>query len=151
MIGRVLDNHPEIPEGIYLVRFINYTSGWMYRCRKVAVHCAVAHGEYAGTPLTKYYNVDALADELENGEQYAASDLRDIVRDYRRLLPDKSVSGDFDLNDYAGKLIRVRVGPVGKDSHGKDLSKGSRYSKIAELLEIVPDDYEILFDDDEEG
>ena len=151
MIGRVVNNHPEIPEGMYLVRYIDYKTGWMFRGRKVVLHCAVARGEYASTPLTRYYNVDALADELDDGEEYVANDRRDLVREYWKLLPDKSDSGDIDLNDYSGKLIKVRVETTGKDARGKNLSKSSRYSKIAELLEIVPDDYEILFDDDEEG
>jgi len=149
--GRVLNNHPEIPEGIYLVRYMDYKTTRMFGGRKVVIRFAVAQGEYAGIPLTRYYNVDALADELKNGEEYAASDRRDLVREYWKLFPDKSGSGDIELNDYAEKLIRVRVKSTGKDGRGNNLSKGSRYSKISELLEIVPDDYEILFSDDEEG
>ncbi len=151
MIGKVLNNHPDIPEGIYLVHYIDFTMSRMFGGRKVIVHFAVVRGEYAGTPLTRYYNVDAVADELPAGEDYVAGDRRDLVREYRKLLPDRSGADDIDLDDYAGKLIRARVETTGKDSRGNKLSKNSCYSKIAELLEIVPDDYEILFSDDEEG
>ncbi len=130
---------------------MDYKTTRMFGGRKVVIRFAVAQGEYAGIPLTRYYNVDALADELKNGEEYAASDRRDLVREYWKLFPDKSGSGDIELNDYAEKLIRVRVKSTGKDGRGNKLSKVSRYSKIAELLEIVPNDYEILFSDDEGG
>ncbi len=52
----------------------------------------------------------------------------------------------MDLNDYNNKLIRAEVVTVGKDGLGDYLSKNNRYSRIKRLVEIIPDDYSVLYE-----
>ncbi len=64
-----------------------------------------------------------------------------LVREHRALFPDESNYTEIDPDKYSGHLIRARVETTRKSGIGKELAKGSQYSVVRELLEIVPDDY----------
>ena len=84
MNGIVVDPSPWVPEGIYLLRYVSYEKTQYYGKTKLAVHFAIVEGEYAGTPLTRFYNIkDRVTDRF------------DIVREHRALFatPVHSVSG----------------------------------------------------------
>ena len=130
MSAIVVDPSPWVPEGIYLLRYINYEMTQYWGHAKLAVHFAIVEGEYTGIPLTRYYNVKERVTD-----RYA------VVREHRALFPDESNSSQIDPDSYAGHLIRAKVGTTRKSGIGKELAKGSRYSVVRELLEIVPDDY----------
>ena len=87
-------------------------------------------GEYAGTPLTRYYNV-----------KERVTDRFALVREYRALFPDESDYCRVDPDRYSGHLIRAIVETTRKSGIGRELTKASRYSVVRELLEIVPDDH----------
>ncbi len=130
MSGIVVDHSPWVPEGIYLLRYISYEMTQYWGHIKLAVHFAIVEGEYAGTPLTRYYNV-----------KERVTDRFAVVREHRALFPDDSNCSQVDPDRYSGHLIRAKVGTTRKSGSGKDLNKASRYSVVRELLEIVPDDY----------
>ncbi len=130
MSGIVFDPSPWVPEDIYLLRYVSHEMTHYGVQNKLAVHFAIVEGEYAGTPLTRYYNV-----------KERVTDRFAVVREHRALFPDESNSCRIDPDTYSGYLIRAKVGTTRKSGIGKELAKGSRYSVVRELLEIVPDDY----------
>ncbi len=129
MIGIVVDPSPWVPEGVYLLRYISYETTQYWGQNKLAVHFAIVEGEYAGTPLTRYYNVEE-----------RVTDRFAVVREYRALFPDESDYCRIDPETYSGHLIRAKVETTRKSGIGKELAKGSQYSVVRELLEIVSDD-----------
>ena len=130
MSGFVVDPSPWVPEGVYLLRYISYETTQYWGHIKLAIHFAIVEGEYAGTPLTRYYNV-----------KERVTDRFAVVREYCALFPDESDYSRIDPERYSGHLIRVKVETTRKSGSGKELTKASRYSVVRELLEIVPDDY----------
>ncbi len=133
MSGIVVDPSPWVPEGIYLLRYINYETTQYWGSSKIAVHFAIVEGEYEGIPLTRFYNFrEPLTDRFA------------VVREYRALFPDESDYSQIDLERYTGHLIRARVGTTRTSGIGKTLSEQSGYSVVRELLEIVPADYAAL-------
>ena len=130
MTGIVVNPSPWVPEGIYLLRYVNNKMTQYWGHQKLAIHFAIVEGEYAGTPLTRYYNVkDRITDRFA------------LVREYRVLFPDESDYSQIDPDRYSGHLIRAKVETTRKSGIGKELTQASRYSVVRELLEIVPDDY----------
>ena len=146
MSGVILGESPLIPDGTYTVQYTHYETGGGWKSYKVMAHFAVVNGEYAGTPLTRYYNVEKLESRPGKNGEYSVSDRRLLVREFRALLPDMAGEGAVDLNVYKDKLIRAEVVTVGKDGLGQELSQASRYSRIKRLIEIIPDDYSVLFE-----
>ena len=130
MSAIVVDPSPWVPEGVYLLRYVGYEMTQYWGHKKLAVHFAIVEGEYAGTPLTRYYNV-----------KKRVTDRFAVVREHRALFPDESDDNLIDPDRYAGHLIRAKVETTRKNGIGKELTEASRYSVVRELLEIVPDDY----------
>ena len=130
MSGIVVDPSPWVPEEIYLLRYVSHEMTQYWGHNKLAVHFAIVEGEHAGTPLTRYYNV-----EERITDRFA------VVREYRALFPNDSDFCRIDPDKYAGHLIRAKVETTRKSGIGKELIEASRYSVVRELLEIVPDDY----------
>ena len=50
---------PLVPEGEYVLRYMDWETGNFFGQAKVIVHFAISEGEYAGTPIELYYNVKA--------------------------------------------------------------------------------------------
>ena len=130
MIGIVVDHSPWVPEGVYLLRYFSYETTQYWGHGKLLLHFAIVEGEYAGIPLVRHYNV-----------KERVTDRFALVREYRALFPDASNYTEIDPDKYSGHLIRARVETTRKSGIGKELAKGSQYSVVRELLEIVPEDY----------
>ena len=146
MNGIVLDTSPLLPEGTYSVRYTGYETGVYWGRPKVFVYFAVVEGEYEGIPLTRHYNAKTLEGNIGPNGSFGVTDRHAIVREYRTLFPDESDYSQIDPNGYQGHLIRAKVETTAKNGSGKELAKPSRYSVIRELIEIVPEDYEVLYD-----
>ena len=130
MSAILVDPSPWIPEGIYLLRYVGYEMTEYWGHKKLALHFAIAEGEYAGIPLSRYYNVkDRLTDRFA------------LVREYCAVFPDEPDYNQIDPDRFAGHLIRAKVETTRKSGVGKELNKASRYSVVRELLGIVPEDY----------
>jgi len=145
--GIVLGHSPWIPEGSYTVAYTHYETTKSWNGCKLMAYFSVMDGEYAGTPLTRYYNVDALLSPPGRDGGFQVSDRRLLVREYRVLLPDMASQSTVDLATLKGKRIRADVVTVDRDGLKRELSQVSRYSKIKRLIEIIlDDDGELLAD-----
>ena len=142
MVGKVTSYHPDVPEGIYTVKFTGYETGQSWNCKKVNVYFAIVEGEYAGIPLARYYNATRLYEPIGPNGDFEVGDRGDLVKEFRTLLPDVRSISKIDLDLYKDKLIRVQVVTVNKTGLGEELSESNQYSIIRKLLEIVPDSYE---------
>jgi len=139
MTGKVIGYHPLIPEGEYLVRFMYYETGQSWNSKKVRLQFAVADGEYAGTPLTRYYNALDLEPPTGRNGKFSVGDRSHLVKEFRSLLSDASAIGEIDLNLYRDRLVRAKVGTTSQTGLGEELDKPNQYSVIRKLLEIVPE------------
>ncbi len=99
MSGIVFDPSPWVPEGDYLLRYLSYETTQYWGHIKLAIHFAIVDGEYAGTPLTRYYNV-----------KERVTDRFALVREHQALFPDDSNCSQVDPDRYSGHLIRAKVG-----------------------------------------
>ena len=142
MAGRIVGYHPEIPEGIYTVRYTGYETGHSWNSTKVVLKFAVVEGEYSGTPLTRYYNAKRLFDPIGPDGDFEVGDRGHLVKEFRTLFPDIRSISEIDPDAYKGKLIRVRVESTNKTGTGEELSESNQYSVIRKLIEIVPELYE---------
>ena len=133
-----------IPEGTYTVGFTHYETCKSWNGVKLHAYFGVTEGEYAGIPLPRFYNVDALVSPPGLNGEFQVSAGRLLVREHRALLPDLASQGVVDLMAYEGKLIRAKVVTVGKDGLGQELADPNRYSAIRKLIEIIPDHYDVL-------
>ena len=130
MSGIVVDPSPWVPEGIYMLRYVGYEMTQYWGHKKLAIHFVIVEGEYAGTPLTRFYNIkDRVTDRFA------------VVREYRACFPNEPDFCRIDPDTYSGHLIRAEVTTTRNSGAGKELTKVSQYSVVRELLEIVPDDY----------
>ena len=142
MVGKVVGYHPEIPEGVYTVRYTGYETGHSWNSKKVLLKFSVVEGEYAGVPLTRYYNAKQLFDPIGPNGDFEIGDRSHLVKEFRTLNPDIRSISEIDPDAYKGKLIRVLVESINKTGTGEELSNSNQYSVIRKLLEIVPEAFE---------
>ena len=147
MTGIIRGQSPWVPEGVYTVKYCGYDTGKSWNACKVTVHFAIVEGEFAGISLDRFYNANALVRPFGANGIFEVTDRGALVREYRSLFPGQANKSELDLNAYGNKLIRARVGTSNRNGLGKELSPVSRYSVIRELIEIIPDDYEVLFNE----
>ena len=142
MTGKIVCYHPEVPEGIYIVKYIGYETGISWNSKKVTVKFSIAQGKYEGMPLVRYYNAITLENPIGANGVYTVGDLGYLVKEFRTLFPSIQATSEIDLNLYKDKLIRVEVETVNKTGVGEELSKSNCYSVIRRLIEIVPESFE---------
>jgi hypothetical protein len=142
MVGKVVGYHPDIPEGQYIVKYLGYETGQSWNSKKIKVNFSVVEGDYAGTPLSRYYNAKNLHDPLGKSGDFDVGDRSHLVKEYRSLFPDIRSESQIDLNLYKDKSIRAQVESVNKTGTGEQLSGSNQYSVIRKLIEVVPESYE---------
>ena len=147
MNGFIPDELVIVPEDLYIVKFIHYEIGKSWNGDKVIVRFAIVEGEYVGIPLTRFYNVKLIGRGTNSSQCFEAPSRGALVREFRTLFPDFLLQPQVDLNAYKDKLIRAMVDTVDKDGLKQELANPNRYSVIRKLIEIIPDDYAVLFED----
>lgn len=142
MAGKVVGHHPDIPEGVYAVRYNGYETGQSWNSMKVMLKFAIVEGEFEGIPLIRYYNAKRLFDPIGPDGGFEVGDRSDLVKEFRSLFPDIRSISQIDPDAYRGKLIRVQVESTKKTGTGEELTESNQYSVIRKLLEIIPESYE---------
>lgn len=142
MVGNIVGYHPEVPEGFYNVRYCGYETGLSWNGKKVIVNFAISEGDYAGVPLTRYYNARNLSEPIGPNGSFDVGDRCHLVKEFRSLLPDVRSISEVNLDLYKNKLIRAQVVTVNKTGTGEDLSSSNQYSKIHKLVEIVSESFD---------
>lgn len=142
MAGKIVGYHPDIPEGVYTVRYTGYETGHSWNSTKVILNFGVVEGEYSGIPLTRYYNAKRLFDPIGPDGDFEVGDRSHLVKEFRTLFPDIRSVSEIDPDAYKDKLIRVQVELTSKTGTGEELLASNQYSVIRKLIEIVPESYE---------
>lgn len=141
MVGKVIGYHPHVPDGNYIVKYCGYETGQSWNNKKVIVNFGIVEGEYAGIPLTRYYNAKRIGEPVGADGDFDVGDRSYLVKEYRSLFPDIPSISEIDLNRYNDKLIRVKVVTTKETGKREELAKSNQYSVIGKLLEIVSESY----------
>ena len=139
--GIVEEIYPLIPEGIYEVKYYYHETAIYWGHPKVIVHFAiVAPEDYEGVEIVRFYNAKEIYGPPRKYGKFKVTPQSDLFRDMHRLSEDPIRRDRVSFSRYKNKRIKVRVETVRFDGKGRHLPDASHYSKIAELIEIVPDD-----------
>ena len=131
-----------VPNGEYELRYDFYETGFFFSSYKVIVCFAIsAPDEYAGTPVCRYYNVKKLTGPCGRNGKFVALPRGALVREYRQLAKSPDRMDRISFSSLKGKCILARLKTVTRAYDRKNLSPDDQYSKIAELIRIIDDDF----------
>ena len=106
----VVIEHPRIPEGDYLVRYLSHELHKKYHGfgDKLVIEFVIVQGNYQGTALNAFYNVEITEKgfTVRGGTRY--------LREMRRLLPSPRPSYPVSLLEDKTLLVVVRTVIKGK-------------------------------------
>ena len=129
-----------VPPGEYALHYIDYETASAFGHPKVVVNFAIAEpSEYAGSPISRYYNVKALSGRPQRFGNYIAAAKGDLVREYCTLRPERKRLDRISWRWLKGKLVLGEVRTVERDSKGGSLPEATGYSVIAKLLRVLPE------------
>ena len=124
-----------VPPGDYRVVFEKCERGATHGAKRIFVHCRITEGDFAGTPLVRFYN------EPQAGRPLARSSnmFQDYMRLHQKLPPIDLKPEDF----LTGCELLVEVVTVGRvQNRAGEWEKTPdpfHYSKIDRFLEITVD------------
>ena len=131
-----------VPDGEYELRYSFYETGMFFGSPKVIVHFTiVASDEYAGLPVCRFYNVKKLTGEWGKYGKYKAPPRGDLAREYKRLVGEPNRTDRISFLVLKGKRILARLETVTRAYDWKDLAPDDQYSRVAELIRIIDDDF----------
>jgi len=131
-----------VPDGEYELRYEYYETALYFRSQKVIVHFAIdASDEYAGLPVCRYYNVKKLTGPCRKYGGYIAPPRGALAREYKRLVSEPNRLDRISFRVLIGKRILAKLVTVRKEHNRKDLARDDQYSKVAELIRIIDDDF----------
>ena len=122
MVGKVAGYHPQVPDDTYTVKYCGYETARSWNSNKVKVNFAIVEGEFAGVPLTRYYNAKRLFEPVGPNGDFEVGDRSYLAKEFRSLLPDVRSISEIDLDLYRDKLIRAKVVTTNKTGTGETLS-----------------------------
>ena len=132
-----------VPDGKYELRYIFYETGLYWHSPKVAVHFAIdASDKYAGVPVCRYYNVKELTGQWGKYGGYVAPPRGALVREYKQLLKKPNRTDRISFLALKGKCILARLETVTRTYNWKALEPDNQYSRVAELIRIIDDDFD---------
>ena len=132
-----------VPDGEYELRYIFYETGMFFGYPKVIVHFAIdASDEYAGVPVCRYYNIKELTGEWGKYGKYKALPRGDLVREYKRLFGGPNRTDRISFQALRGKRILACLKKVTRAYDWKALAPDDQYSRVAELIRIIDDDFD---------
>ncbi len=131
-----------IPDGEYELRYVFYETGMFFGSPKVAVHFTiVAPDEHASVPVCRYYNVKELIGPYRKYGGYIATPRGSLKREYGRLVREPKRPDRISFSVLKGRRILARLATVMRAHDRADLAPDDQYSKVAELLRIIDDDF----------
>ena len=131
-----------IPDGEYELRYIFYETGLYWNSPKVIVYFAITDpDEYAGLPVNRFYNVKKLIGGYRKYGQFIARPRGALVREYKQLIKEPNRLDRISFKSLKGKRILARLATVPRDHNQKALATDDQYSKIAELIRIIDEDF----------
>ena len=127
----VVIEHPRIPEGDYLVRYLSHELHKKYHGfgDKLVIEFVITDGDYQGITLLAFYNVTI----TKNG--FTVRGASRYQREMRQLFP--APRSNYPLRLLKDKTILAAGRTV---THGKGkrlLSKDEQYSVIEKLIQII--------------
>lgn len=129
-----------VPEGDYELRFLYHETAKYQDSAKVYLHFAIYTGEYAGLPLVRYYNVARLKSPPARNGKFVAKALGDFPLEMALIGLQPTRLDRFPLSKLRGKRISGRVLTVQKNRQGDSRPYDVQYSKIAQLLGVLPNE-----------
>ena len=130
-----------VPEGEYELRYSYYATAAYFGSFKVVVHCAIdAPDEYAGVEVSRFYNVKKVIPPLGKYGEYVASPCGALTREYKKLLGDPKRMTRISFTALKRRRLLGRLETVTHGHNRAKLGPDNQYSKIAELLGVIPDD-----------
>ena len=132
-----------VPDGEYELRYFFYETALFWTSPKVVVHFAIAASdEYAGLPVCRFYNVKKLTGPCREYGGYIAPPRGDLAREYKRLIKEPDRMDRISFRALRGKRILACLKKVTRAYDWKVLAPDDQYSRVAELIRIIDDDFD---------
>jgi len=110
---------------------------------KVIVHFAiVASDEYASLPVCRFYNAKKLTGPCGKFGAYIAPPRGNLAREYKRLVGGPNRTDRISFQALRGKRILACLKKVTRAYDWKALAPDDQYSRVAELIRIIDDDFD---------
>ena len=140
--GRIDGGCIAVPNGKYELRYMYYETAKYFGVPKVVVYLAIdASDEYAGVPVCRFYNVTRLTGPCCKYGNYIAPPCGDLTREYKQLVQEPLRQDRISFQVLKGKRVLGRLETVTKGYKGKILVPDNQYSRVAELIRVIPDDF----------
>lgn len=133
-----------IDEGVYEAKIIDWETKKIFgKNRSLYVHFKICElgSPFNGTKVCAYYNIDKFIGKPGKRGSFKVSRKRKFTKEYEKILPATGHGPEskfgLSMELLTSKLLRVRVETVKKDYNKHDLGALSRYSKVAEMVNMV--------------
>ena len=139
--GHIIGSCIAVPEGRYELRYMSYRTGYFRDQAKVTVYFAIISPEdYAGVTVERFYNVDELKGRPRKYGNFNVSARRTLVREFSSLLGQPSRLDRISFVRLRDKRIVGEVETVTTNYEKRALSLNSQYSRVARLIQVLPDE-----------
>lgn len=127
-----------VPAGEYELRYLHYETRFYFQTARVIVHFAIVEpDEYAGLPIERFFNVDALTGPPKKYGDFIAKRRGALTREYRRIAGPIQRHDRLSFAPFSGLRIFGQVVTVTKDPKRHDLSEDEYYSKVDRLIRVL--------------
>ena len=140
--GEIFGACVAVPDGEYELRYIDYETAMYFGNPKVILHCAiVAHDEYAGLPIDRYYNVKRLIGSPRRYGSYEALVRGHLTREYKQIIKEPTRRDRISFAAFKGKRLIGELKTVTTDHQHNELPRDDQYSRIKRLVKVLPDEF----------
>jgi hypothetical protein len=130
---------PLVPNGIYDVGFVSYSTAYMFnKVPKLVLNFRILDfGEHNGKVLPRYYNVKRIKGRPRKNGDFKVGRRSDFVHEYATLFGLPRRLDRVSMTPFKSVIIKAKVEVVTSDYKQRQMPEALKYSKIAELREVV--------------
>lgn len=131
---------PKIPNGNYQLKLLDRRTEVMFtEPRLIFKFSIVDFGEFHGTVLYRYYNVEKLTSKAGKNGGFKAKQTGDFLIEYCNLFPHRKIKrrDRIPMEDFHNEIIVGKVRLADKNNQQKKLPPQLQYSVVGELLRIA--------------
>ena len=130
-----------VPDGEYVVRYLDYETGNYWGTPKVVVHFVIVESDnFEGSPVDRFYNATRLTSPPGRFGNYVAPACGDLIREFNRLTGSMERADRISFAKLKGKRIQAEVKRVQYDYCHEPLAEADQYSRISRLIRTLPDE-----------
>ena len=129
-----------VPAGQYTLAYNGYRTGRYFGGPKVILSLAILDPDkYAGIPLERFYNVDALIGPAGEKGKFKAPARGHLIREYQALIGNHPRPDRISFERLRKKRLLAEVETVERNHAGETIAQHASYSRVARLVRCLPE------------